>query len=152
MIKVIVKIYLYLINFTQAEGFYEYTITILWKQDSFKIADGSSFHSFTLNEGYFYDNQGSSGDVSSRGIRETGPKGNLINLNIFCQITEKNDDQFWARSHRKDTDLEGGAGQIKILSSTGKFTNLINAFCTYAVAFTKKSDMQKTKCKLADNN
>ena len=41
MIKVIVIIYLFLINLTQAEDFYEYTITILWKQDSFKLADNN---------------------------------------------------------------------------------------------------------------
>ena len=31
----------------------------------------------------------SSGDVFYRGIRETGSKGNLVNLNVICQITKK---------------------------------------------------------------
>ncbi len=41
MIKIIVIIYLFLMNLTQAEDFYEYTITILWIQDSFKLADNN---------------------------------------------------------------------------------------------------------------
>ena len=96
MIKVIVIIYLFLINLIQAEDLYEYTISILWKQDSFKLADGSSFNSYTLNDGYFFDNQ-----------------GNLINLNLTCQITEKSGDQFWSRSYRKDTDLKGELPRLK---------------------------------------
>lgn len=67
MIKTIVIVYSFFTNLILAEDLYEYTISILWKQDIFKLSD-------------------------------------------------------------------------------------ISSFCTYALAFTKKYGMQKTKCKLADYN
>ena len=46
MIKIIVIVYFFFTNLILAEDLYEYTISILWKQDIFKLSDGSSFWTY----------------------------------------------------------------------------------------------------------
>tara|TARA_B100000886_G_C20120176_1_gene365535 strand:- start:78 stop:530 length:453 start_codon:yes stop_codon:yes gene_type:complete len=150
MVKKLTLLLLIVSTQIYAKETYNFTLAVLWRQDTFKLADGSSFNTFTLNDGYFYDDRGNSGDTSCRGVRETGPNGNLVNLNVICQITSLSGDQFWARYLRKNTDLDGGAGKIKIISATGSFVFLKDATCTYAISFTKKSGMQKAKCELIE--
>ena len=140
---------LFLTTVSYADDIYKYRHMGKMSGETIILGDKSTFNHFSY-EGAFSDDEGSFGDIFCRGIREADSNDNLVNLNVLCELESKDGDKFWARSRRKDSSLEGGAGYIEILSALGKFKKLLGAECSYAVSFTKKGGTyQETKCTLA---
>ena len=150
MNKLIISLLLifYLSNLL-AEDAYKYRLMGKMKAESIVLDNGSTFNFFSW-DGAFSDNKGNFGDGYGRGIREAGPDGNLINLNVLNVFEDsKGKGSFWARSRRVDSGLEGGGGYSEVLDATGIFEFLKNTTCRYAVSFTKKGAVyQETTCKL----
>ena len=48
----------------------------------------------------------------------------MINLNILCEINDKDYDKFWMKAER-DTDKSGGVGTYHIIEGTGKYKEVI---------------------------
>ena len=112
---------------------YEFELNGSFKEITKTLPDKSSFSSLNTF-GAFSDNRGNIGKYECDGIREAFKNGKLINLNILCEINDKDYDKFWMKAER-DTDKSGGVGTYHIIEGTGKYMEVIGKKCTYAVTF-----------------
>ena len=85
---------------------YEFELNGSFKEITKTLPDKSSFSSLNTF-GAFSDNRGNIGKYECDGIREAFKSGKLINLNILCEINDKDYDKFWMKAER-DTDKSGG--------------------------------------------
>ena len=91
---------------------YEFELNGSFKENTKKLPDKSSFSSLNTF-GAFSDNRGNIGKYECDGIREAFKNGKLINLNILCEINDKDYDKFWMKAER-DTDKSGGVGTYPV--------------------------------------
>ena len=112
---------------------YEFEMNGSFKETTKLLPDKSSFSSINTF-GAFSDNQGNIGKYECDGIREAHENGKLINLNVLCEINDKDYDKFWMKAER-DTDKSGGVGTYHIIEGIGKYKEVIGKKCTYAITF-----------------
>ena len=113
--------------------------------ESIKLLPDKSSFSSIKTYGAFSDNLGNIGKYDCDGVRESQKNGKLINLNILCEIVDKDLDKFWIKATR-ETDKAGGVGTYYILEGTGKFRKIIGKKCTYAVTFFNEIIFIKAVC------
>lgn len=143
--KIILFILLFLTsNFLLSEGKYKFELNGSFKEKTIILSDKSTFSNMNTF-GAFSDNQGNIGKFECYGIREAGNNKKLINLNILCEIIDKELEKIWLKA-RRDTDKEGGIGEYIIVDATGKFRSIIGARCTYAVTFFNEIIFVKAAC------
>ena len=102
---------------------YEFELNGSFKETTKLLPDKSSFSSLNTF-GAFSDNRGNIGKYECDGIREAFKNGKLINLNILCEINDKDYEKFWMKAER-DTDKSGGVGTYHIIEGTGKYKEVI---------------------------
>jgi len=134
-----------LLNPLLCEEKYKFEFNGSFKEKTKLLGDDSTF-SYINTFGAFSDNQGNIGKYECDGIREASNIGKLINLNVLCEIIDKDLDKMWLKAKR-ETDREGGIGEYFIIDATGKFTNKIGTKCTYAVTFFNEIIFIKAVCK-----
>ena len=61
-----------------------------------------------------------------------------INLNNFCELTDSNENKFWAKIQRVSSNLESGLGKQQFLKASDKYKFLLEKDCKYAVSFSMK--------------
>ena len=123
---------------------YEFELNGSFKETTKLLPDKSSFSSLNTF-GAFSDNRGNIGKYECDGIREAYENGKLINLNILCEINDKDYDKFWMKAER-DTDKSGGVGTYHIIEATGKYKEVIGKKCTYAITFFNEIVFIKAIC------
>ncbi len=112
---------------------YEFELNGSFKEITKTLPDKSSFSSLNTF-GAFSDNRGNKGKYECDRIREAFKNGKFINLNILCEINDKDYDKFWMKAER-DTDKSGGVGTNHIIEGTGKYKEVIGKKYTYAITF-----------------
>ena len=112
---------------------YEFELNGSFKEVTKMLPDKSSISSLNTF-GAFSDNRGNIGKYECDGIREAFKNGKLINLNILCEINDKDYDKFWMKAERA-TDKSGGVGTYHIIADTGKYKEVIGNKFIYAVTF-----------------
>ncbi len=127
-----------------AKDNYEFNLNGNYSENIKTLSDGSTF-STILIKGAFIDNLGNYGKYDCNGIREANSDNKLVNLNVLCEILDKDHDKMWLRA-RRDTDKFGGVGQFAILDATGKHISKIGLTCTYAVTLFEDAIIIKAKC------
>ena len=70
------------------------------------------------------------------------------NLNLYCQGSNIDEDIFWLTMKRNSKDYDGGIGKSEYIYGDGKFKNLINTKCIYAVEISNEFSILKQKCKI----
>ena len=71
-----------------------------------------------------------------------------INLNNFCELTDSNENKFWAKIQRVSSNLESGLGKQQFLKASDKYKFLLEKDCKYAVSFFHKVNfLVELKCK-----
>ena len=71
-----------------------------------------------------------------------------ITLNNFCELTDSNENKFWAKIQRVSSNLESGLGKQQFLKASDKYKFLIEKDCKYAVSFFHKVNfLVELKCK-----
>ena len=123
---------------------YEFEMNGSFKEITKFLPDKSSFSSLNTI-GAFSDNRGKIGKYECDGIREAHENDMLINLNILCEINDKDYDKFWMKAER-NTDKSGGVGTYHIIEGTGKYKKVIGLKCTYAVTFFNEIIFIKAIC------
>ncbi len=113
--------------------------------EEIKVLSDSSTFSTIITNGTFTDNQGNYGKYSCNGIREANNEGKLINLNVLCEILDKDLYKFWMKA-RRYTDKSGGVGYYTIVDATGPHKNKIGLECTYAITSFKDVLLIKAIC------
>ena len=113
--------------------------------EKIKVLSDSSTFSTIITNGTFTDNQGNYGKYSCNGIREANNEGKLINLNVLCEILDKDLYKFWMKA-RRYTDKSGGVGYYTIVDATGPHKNKIGLECTYAITSFKDVLLIKAIC------
>ena len=147
--KVLFALILYLHSATLfADETYKFRIIVRGESETISYPDGSRFQNVKL-EGGFTDSKGNYGDVSGSGIREVDGNNILINTNVLFVIHANNGSKFWAKAKRSQShDKVGGKGNLIITAATGKFKDLKNKVCDYAVLITDKfTVIQDHSCK-----
>ena len=108
------------------------------------LPDGSTFETI-YSKGAFVDNLGNYGKYDCNGIREANQNGKLINLNVLCEVLDKDGEQMWFKGKRH-TDKIGGIGYYTILDGTGSHKEKVGLVCTYAVTFFEDIILVKVIC------
>ena len=73
---------------------------------------------------------------------------NNITLNNFCELTDSNENKFWAKIQRVSSNLESGLGKQQFLKASDKYKFLLEKDCKYAVSFFHKVNfLVELKCK-----
>ena len=71
-----------------------------------------------------------------------------INLNNFCELTDSNENKFWAKIQRVSSNLESGLGKQQFLKASDKYKFLLEKDCKYAVSFFHEVNfLVEIKCK-----
>ena len=71
-----------------------------------------------------------------------------INLNNFCELTDSNENKFWAKIQRVSLNLESGLGKQQFLKASDKYKFLLKKDCKYAVSFFHEVNfLVEIKCK-----
>ena len=71
-----------------------------------------------------------------------------INLNNFCELTDSNENKFWAKIQRVSSNLESGLGKQEFLKASDKYKFLLEKDCKYAVSFFHEVNfLVEIKCK-----
>ena len=71
-----------------------------------------------------------------------------INLNNFCELTDSNENKFWAKIQRVSSNLESGLGKQQFLKASDKYKFLLEKDCKYAVSFFQEINfLLELKCK-----
>ena len=71
-----------------------------------------------------------------------------INLNNFCELTDSNENKFWAKIQRVSSNLESGLGKQQFLKASDKYKFLLKKDCKYAVSFFHEVNfLVEIKCK-----
>ena len=71
-----------------------------------------------------------------------------INLNNFCELTDSNENKFWAKIQRVSSNLESGLGKQQFLKASDKYKFLLKKDCKYAVSyFHEVNFLVEIKCK-----
>lgn len=147
--KILLSLILYF-NFATlfADETYKFRIIVRGESETISYPDGSRFQNVKL-EGGFTDSMGNYGDVSGSGIREVDGNNILINTNVLFVIQSNDGSKFWAKAKRSQSDDKvGGKGNLIITAATGKFKELKNKVCDYAVLITDKfTVIQDHSCK-----
>ena len=114
------------------------------KQETIEISNNFKFSSYT-SEGMWDDSNGDYGNEKCSGyVKQINKK---VDLEVFCETTNQNDEKFWNSRIRK-SDKGGGIGQMTILNGTGKYTKLIGLACPYGVNYKKNHAWLRAKCKM----
>ena len=71
-----------------------------------------------------------------------------IYLNNFCELTDSNENKFWAKIQRVSSNLESGLGKQQFLKASDKYKFLLKKDCKYAVSFFHEVNfLVELKCK-----
>ncbi len=127
-----------------ADQKYNFEMNGSFKESTKILPDKSSFSSLQT-VGAFSDSLGNIGKYECNGVREALNNGKLININVLCEINDKDLDKFWMKA-RRDTNKLGGVGTYHVIEGTGKFKNLIGTKCKYAVTFVSEIIFIKAVC------
>ena len=113
-----------------------------------ELPDGSIFQ-VVSGKGGFTDNKGNFGDVQANGTREADKEKNLIDTNVLIILKKDNNNKFWGKAIRKNSDTDaGGGGIFQIIAGIGEFKGLVGKNCNYALAATENfTVMQDVICK-----
>ena len=128
-----------------AEEVYKFEFNGNFTENTVTLSDKSTFSSLN-SYGAFSDNKGNIGKYECNGVREATNKGKLIDINVLCEVTDKDMDKLWMKAKRV-TDKSGGVGSYYIIDTTGKFKILEGKFCAYAVTFFNEIIFVKAVCK-----
>ena len=121
-------------------------ITDAGNQDIMNFGDKLSYRN-TKSTGSWKDSLGDYGIIKCLGNYLSSEKLGT-NLNLYCQGSNKDGDMFWLTMKRNSKDYDGGIGKSEYIYGDGKFKNLINAKCIYAVEISKEFSILKQKCKM----
>ena len=121
-------------------------ITDAGNQDIMNFGDKLSYRN-TKSTGSWKDSLGDYGIIKCLGNYLSSEKLGT-NLNLYCQGSNKDGDIFWLTMKRNSKDFDGGIGKSEYIYGDGKFKNLINAKCIYAVEISKEFSILKQKCKM----
>ena len=70
-----------------------------------------------------------------------------INLNNFCELTDSNENKFWAKIQRFSSNLESGLGKQQFLKASEKYKFLLDKDCKYAISFFREINfLAELKC------
>ncbi len=118
------------------------------KLDTIEVSKNYKFSSYT-SEGMWDDSNGDYGnEVCSGYVKQ---KNKNVELEVFCETTNQNEEKFWNSRIRK-SDKGGGIGQMTILNGTGKYKKLIGLVCPYGVNYKEKYAWLRAKCKFKEIN
>ena len=71
-----------------------------------------------------------------------------IYLNNFCELTDSNENKFWAKIQRVSSNLESDLGKQQFLKASDKYKFLLKKDCKYAVSFFHEVNfLVEIKCK-----
>lgn len=114
------------------------------KQETIKVSKNFNFSSYT-SEGMWDDNVGDYGNEKCSGYVKQN--NNKVELEVFCENTNQNNEKFWNSRIRK-SDKGGGVGQMTILNATGKYKAFIGLVFPYGINYKKKHAWFRAKCKM----
>ena len=142
LIKFILIIFFLISNINAKEYIFEgYGVS---KLSTIEISDSFKFSAYT-SEGMWDDSNGDYGNEKCSGyLRQENKK---VELEIFCETINQNDEKFWNSRIRK-SDKGGGIGQMTIINGTGKYKNFVGLVCPYGVNYKKQNAWFRAKCKL----
>ena len=121
-------------------------ITAAGNQDIMNFGDKLSYRN-TKATGSWKDSLGDYGIIKCLGNYLSSDSLGT-NLNLYCQGSNKDGDEFWLTLKRNSKDFDGGIGKSKYIYGDGKFKRLINVGCIYAVEISKEFSILKQKCKI----
>ena len=123
-------------------------ITDAGNQDIMNFGDKLTYRN-TKATGSWKDSLGDYGIIKCLGNYLSSEKLGT-NLNLYCQGSNKDEDIFWLTMKRNSKDYDGGIGKSEYIYGDGKFKNLINTKCIYAVEISKEFSILKQKCKITN--
>ena len=144
MIKLFFTLLFIIPIFAYAEEKYSLDLNGSFTEEIKVLSDGSTFAT-VLTNGAFTDNEGNYGKYSCNGIREANNQGILINLNVLCEILDKDLENIWLKA-RRYTSRAGGIGHYIIVDATGPHKKKIGLECTYAITSFKDIFLIKAIC------
>ena len=109
-----------------------------------EISDNFKFSAYT-SEGMWDDNNGDYGNEKCSGYLKQ--KNKKVELEIFCETVNQNNEKFWNSRIRK-SDIGGGIGKMTIINGTGKYKNFIGYECPYGVNYKKQYAWFRAECKI----
>ena len=121
-------------------------ITDAGNQDIMNFGDKLTYRN-TRATGSWKDSLGDYGIIKCLGNYLSSEKLGT-NLNLYCQGSNIDEDIFWLTMKRNSKDYDGGIGKSEYIYGDGKFKNLINTKCIYAVEISNEFSILKQKCKI----
>ena len=116
------------------------------KQITLELTKKFKFSSYT-SEGMWDDSNGDYGTEKCSGyIKQLE---NNVELEVFCETTNQNNETFWNSRVRK-SERGGGIGVMTILNGTGKYKRFIGLTCPYGINYKDKYAWFKSKCIIED--
>ncbi len=141
----IILMSLFLINNMNAKD-YIFEVYGESKLSTIEISDTFKFSSYT-SEGMWDDSNGDYGNEKCSGYLKQ--KSKEVELEIFCETVNQNNEKFWNSRIRK-SDKGGGIGKMTIIDGTGKYKNFIGLQCPYGVNYKKQYGWFRAKCKIKE--
>ena len=88
-------------------------------------------------------------EINISGLDEADNEKNLIDTNVLIILEKDNNNKFWGKAIRKNSDTDvGGGGIFQIIAGIGEFKELVGKNCNYALAATENfTVMQDVICK-----
>ena len=117
-----------------------------YKNDEIVMNNGNKLVHLS-SKGNWNDNLNNYGRVFCKGSIMMNKDGKRSeNELVLCEAEDVNGDFFWLVPKRSDSEWDAGVGKASIVSATGKYKNLLNKNCIYAVSYYKDTFHSRTEC------
>ena len=113
--------------------------------ESFKLEDSSKILHYK-NKGTWDDTMGNFGTQSCFGLVLLEKNNNIISMEIYCEAQDQDDDKFYTKVTR-DSSLDAGVGEYVLIDGSGKWKNMVNSRCKYAIKYKKNALFVNSKCR-----
>ena len=97
-------------------------------------------------KGTWEDTLGNYGIQICIGLMTLDPDERLTTGNFYCEAIDQDDEKYIVKGSR-ETDMNAGIGNFKIIDAIGKWKKHIGAICTYAVKYKNDALFTIQRCK-----
>ena len=89
---------------------------------------------------------GNFGTQSCFGLVLLEKNNNIISMEIYCEAQDQDDDKYYTKVTR-DSSLDAGVSEYVLIDGSGKWKNMVNSKCKYAIKYKKNALFVNSKCR-----
>ncbi len=142
---IIILLFFYHSTLFAEEWIMDSTATVNTK--SINLPDDIKFSSLDI-VGTWTDNLGFYGRYFCYGIIEKNLS--TLKLNFFCEMENQHREKFWYRGKRTSSDMDAGIGKVVFIKGLGRYKNIKDLECNYAVRYFDNINFVKQKCNVSE--